>query len=279
MDGKVAEGILMDRAEAWARAHLRWCVCGLDAEEHHVGFFKLDVQPGHEMFGQVIPCLCEIARRDTVRMKRLHKECGLTEETMSRWAFGNFDPQLCQKGPGTTTLEQERETVARVKASCESYASEPKGWIILTGSYGSGKSHLAYAIAGKAVSLGIWTYINTVPALLQMLRAGYDEEEWSFDRRFSDLKDAPLLVLDDLGAEKRTEWTDATLYELVNHRYMQRLPMVVTSNVPIDRWEPRIRSRFREGSATENPWVRNVTIPCGDARPVMGGGDALVPCV
>ena len=63
-----------------------------------------------------------------------------------------------------------------------------------------------------------------------------------------DARRCPVLLLDDLGSEKRSPWTDEQLYRLLNHRYNEGLPTVVASNVLLDELEPRIASRMRDSS-------------------------------
>jgi DNA replication protein DnaC len=62
-----------------------------------------------------------------------------------------------------------------------------------------------------------------------------------------DVQKKKILVLDDLGAEKMSEWTFSALYRVISHRYDYFLPTIVTSNLTldaIDQWEPRIASRL-----------------------------------
>jgi DNA replication protein DnaC len=67
--------------------------------------------------------------------------------------------------------------------------------------------------------------------MLDMLRRGYDlEGEQSFHRQMDFIKDAPLLVLDDLGAENTTPWGMEKLIIIVDYRYVNGLPLMVTSN-------------------------------------------------
>jgi DNA replication protein DnaC len=53
-------------------------------------------------------------------------------------------------------------------------------------------------------------------------------------------------VLDNLGTESVTPWAREKLYQLINHHYVQRLPLIVTSNVPLDQLDGRIRSRLHD---------------------------------
>src|SRR5262249_34596046 len=64
------------------------------------------------------------------------------------------------------------------------------------------------------------------------------------DERFELVRSVPLLILDDLGTESATPWAREKLYQLVNHRYNQRLATVITTNLKPQAIEPRIYSRL-----------------------------------
>jgi len=70
-----------------------------------------------------------------------------------------------------------------------------------------------------------------VPDLLDHLRATYGpDSEVRFDERFEEVRDAPVLILDDLGTQNATPWAQEKLYQILNHRYNAQLPTVVTTN-------------------------------------------------
>ena len=73
------------------------------------------------------------------------------------------------------------------------------GWLLLMGTYGCGKTHLAAAIANFAVQMGVPTLFLTVPDLLDWLRFSYGNSETNFETRFDEIRNIQLLVLDDLG--------------------------------------------------------------------------------
>jgi DNA replication protein DnaC len=133
---------------------------------------------------------------------------------------------------------------------------------------GSGKSHLAYGIAIACLVASVPVYAATVATLLDTLRAGYDDG--SYTELLGITQSVELLVLDDLGAEKATEWAAEKLYQIINERYASRLPMVVTTNhnplTPGGNVDERIVSRLTEGARTGHGWSRIVTLPCGDYR-------------
>ncbi|MBZ0308048.1 MAG: ATP-binding protein, partial [Anaerolineae bacterium] len=126
-----------------------------------------------------------------------------------------------------------------------SYARAPQGWLVLHGSYGTGKTHLAAAVAHECVSRNEYTLFATVPDLLDHLRSSYSPQaEVSYDQQFEQMRNVHMLVLDDLGTESGTPWVQEKLYQLIDHRYNNKLPTVFTTNVPLSDLEPRIASRI-----------------------------------
>ncbi len=114
------------------------------------------------------------------------------------------------------------------------------------GGYGCGKTHLAAAIANHAVGFGVPTLFLTVPDLLDWLRYSYDSTETSFEERFEEIRNIRLLILDDLGTQNATPWAEEKLYQIINHRYTNRLSTVITTNLELMELDGRIRSRLQD---------------------------------
>ncbi len=123
--------------------------------------------------------------------------------------------------------------------------SDPQGWLVLLGGYGCGKTHLAAAIANQVVDRGQPVLFVVVPDLLDHLRATFGPNSpVSYDQRFDEVRNAPLLILDDLGTQSSTPWAQEKLFQILNYRYNARLPTVITSNHTLEEIDLRIRSRM-----------------------------------
>lgn len=101
------------------------------------------------------------------------------------------------------------------------------------GDVGTGKTSLAMLVANRALNEGWSVAVYSVPRLLTELRASYDaDSRESFFSLFKRLSSVDLLVLDDLGSERQTEWVLEQLYSIVNERWQDQRSVLVTSNIP-----------------------------------------------
>jgi DNA replication protein DnaC len=204
-----------------------------------VGYLRLDVAPGHPDFGKLQLCTCR--NRDVAEQvrERLFSLSHLNE--LKDLTFESFLPRG-RKGLG----ELQATSIEMAFNQARVYARSLKGWLLLQGAYGCGKTHLAAAIANFAVEMGVPTLFLTVPDLLDMLRFAYSAEETTFEARFDEIRNAKLLVLDDFGTQNATGWAQEKLFQIINYRYINKLPLVVTTNLSLNEIEPRIRSRLQD---------------------------------
>jgi len=134
---------------------------------------------------------------------------------------------------------KERESLKRAFLNAKDYAKNAENWLVFTGPYGCGKTHLAAAIANYRVETGYPALFEVVPDLLDHLRATFSpQSQISYDKRFEEIRTAPLLILDDLGTQSATPWAREKLFQLLNYRYNARLPTVITlaEESEIDGW-------------------------------------------
>jgi len=196
------------------------------------GYYVLAVPVAHPEFGRLHPCACPAGQRQVhARAARLARLSGL--DAYADKTFATFDGDA--------------GGVRRALAIAEAYAQPLQGWLVLCGGYGCGKTHLAAAVANTALASGKSVVFAAVPDLLDHLKATFaPSSDETYDERFELLRSVELLVLDDLGTESTTAWAREKLYQLINHRYVQRLPLVVTTNMALDGLDGRIRSRLQD---------------------------------
>jgi DNA replication protein DnaC len=140
---------------------------------------------------------------------------------------------------------EQEENLKRAFDIAQDFAENPRDWLVFTGTYGAGKTHLAAAIAKYHVEQGHSALFVVVPDLLDHLRATFNPQSAiSFDKRFEEVRRATLLVLDDLGTESATPWAREKLYQIFDYRYNAHLPTVITTAVNIDDLDPYLRTRM-----------------------------------
>lgn len=99
--------------------------------------------------------------------------------------------------------------------------------LILGGGVGTGKTHLAIAMANRYIGQGKPVLFLNLPAMMDKMR---QETLRGENTTLQQAKNVDLLILDDAGVERVTEWRDEQLYDIVNHRYNHDLPLVITTN-------------------------------------------------
>lgn len=160
------------------------------------------------------------------------------------------------------SFASERQPVAYDAA--REFAEHPnRQWLILRGEPGTGKSHLLVAVANALLPARQPLYF-VVPDLLDYLRAGMEERDEDGETTIARTRTVctcDVLILDDLGAENSTKWTDERLYQIIDHRYRYNLPLALATNLSPDKLPPRIASRFADISR-----ARLIQMRAGDYR-------------
>lgn len=150
---------------------------------------------------------------------------------------------MLPQGRSENPVSQER--FRRAYEAARAFAAEPKDWFVLAGPSGCGKTHLAAAIANHCITNNHPVFYITAPDLLDHLRSAFSpNSEIPYDEFFEQVRNTPLLILDDLGAQSSTPWAKEKLDQLLNHRFNNQLPTVIVSIVPIEELEERIRTRL-----------------------------------
>ena len=151
----------------------------------------------------------------------------------------------------------------KIKAACQEFLRSPFD-LVLSGGAGSGKTHLAVAVLRELVRLckvldgpAAWCGNDrkgcfvSAPELLAKIRATYSDPNGDEEGLIDKYASVKYLVLDDLGAEKSTEWSISTLYLIIDRRYREMLPTIVTTNLTVDEigqgLSRRIASRLSSG--------------------------------
>ncbi len=198
------------------------------------GYLRSNVPFGHPNFGKPIACDCKEAERKEKRRQQLRGMSNM--DAFRSHNFRTFNAHI----PG---LREAFEAAV-------DFAENPEGWLILVGPNGCGKTHLAAAIANQSLDEGAVVLFEAVPDLLDHLRAAFAPTATEvYDQLFSKMREAELLVLDDLGAQQSSPWANEKLFQLLNYRYNMCMPTVITANNrAMQGVDERIRSRIGDVS-------------------------------
>lgn len=120
--------------------------------------------------------------------------------------------------------------------------------IYLYGPVGCGKTHICWAFKQKYDDTQSYRYCRlwNVVDLMHEIKADFDRDQYSKRRPEEELTDPEnkrVLILDDMGAEKATDFVAETLYRIINHRYIHCLPTVITSNLSLQELADKIGER------------------------------------
>lgn len=204
-----------------------------------MGFVLSDVPLGHPDFGKAIPCHCKVNERQVRQMSRFQRMSDLN--ALARFTFKAFTPEPPHLPPYTL------ESLRLAYKVALKFAEQPRGWLLFSGGYGCGKTHLAAAITNQRLDQGQAAIFVVVPDLLDHLRMTYGpDSEVRYDELFNEVRNTSLLVLDDLGVQNATPWVQEKLFQILNHRYNSRLPTVLTTNQRLEDLDQRLCSRLRD---------------------------------
>lgn len=173
----------------------------------------------------------EAAREMQSRVRRIVGDSGMNARFLRR-TFSSFQP----------TAENQKALV-----SCKQYADtfrdklpknnpEPgRNGLFITGPMGTGKTHLAAAIANQIMQDGTAVICMTMIDLLDRIKRTYEQKrqdggEANEGSVLSAYKSVPLLIIDDMGKEPATEWAVSKIYAIINARYEAYMPTIITTN-------------------------------------------------
>ncbi len=177
--------------------------------------------------GGVVRCGCIDDFGNDKRMRKL----GLPRKFVSV-DFDNFRAGT----PRENSIEYNLLTgaMSATKKFAEDYPFGPKRGLLFQGAPGVGKTHLAVAALKRLAERGFDCIFFDYQTLLQKIREGYDPAAGGSSRQtYRAALETEVLLLDDLGAHRVTDWVLDTVTAIINHRYNEEKALIVTTNLPV----------------------------------------------
>ncbi len=203
---------------------------------------------GHE---RIVPALCDCAaekvekrqaeeekKRAIAALGRL-KTAGIQDKNIRDWTFANDD------GKNAKVMRIARQYVAK----WETAYLENIG-LLLYGGVGTGKTYFAACIANALLDQGVPVLVTNMPKIIHAVSGMYGEDKNAYIQSFARYK---LLVIDDFGVERQSEYATEQVYNVIDARYRNHQPLIVTTNIPYTQIEnptgmatDRIYDRIKE---------------------------------
>lgn len=218
----------------------------------HCGKCNTPKQCFVEVFGTIRkpPCLCkcaaealekekeEIRQREFANRVQRYRSIGFPESEMSKWNFAADDG----------TNPQMITAMQNYVQHFDEFSKQGKG-LLLFGNVGTGKTFLAACVANALIDKGVPCLVTNFARIANTVQGLFEGRQEYYDS----LNKFPLLVLDDLSAERKTEYMQEIVFNVIDARYRAKLPLIITTNLtrqelqqPADITYQRIFSRLFE---------------------------------
>ena len=208
---------------------------------------EIELLPG-KIFRPYVKCQCreqqeaaakeEKKRLEFAEMVRKYRREGFPEGKLGTWTFENDDG----------SNEKYINAMKRYVANFDNFKEQGRG-VLLYGTTGTGKTYLAACIANALIDKGYRAVFTSMARIERALQSGWDDRQEYIDF----LSRVPLVVIDDIGAERDTSYMGEIIYSVIDARYTAGLPLIVTTNLtlaelakPAELKEQRIYGRLLE---------------------------------
>lgn len=178
---------------------------------------------------RIFPCVCqcEMARREEERrrieaekelqrIKRMKSEL-VQDKNLHNWTFANDDGKNPKMKAARTYVEKWKQMY------------EENIGLLLYGDVGTGKTYFAACIANELIDKGVPVLVTNFSRLVNQL-SGFNDDKNEF---LNSLNLYKLLIIDDLGVERQSEFVMEQVYNIIDSRYKNGQPMIITTNRPI----------------------------------------------
>lgn len=184
-----------------------------------------EIRIGDQVITLARPCLCQREERRAEQEKA--DRVALAEKARDILYAGYLDADYADESFDMDDGKNEK-AAAFFQEYADNFSEKSKGLYIF-GNIGSGKTFYASCIANAVRKKGFYVLIGTAQKLIHLMYSDFERNKDAVEYK---IKHYPLMVIDDLGAEKNNEHTMTALEEIIDMRYKSKLPLIVTSNLP-----------------------------------------------
>ena len=205
------------------------------------GWLTPIVPTGHPDFGSIKACECRNSMREDEITRRLLAYSNLGY--LSQYTFESLDEY------GRDNNDSNRQIFKQTLKDSSDFSENPSGWLTITGPHGTGKTHLAAAIANRCIETGKPAFFIYVPDLIDHLRSSYANETTTdlvYQDLFQQIRNSPILILDGLSSRSITHWAQEKINQMLNHRASGHMPTVLTLSDDVSDIDSFIKSRIQD---------------------------------
>lgn len=174
-------------------------------------------------------------REERERKLRELRRYSLMEEEFFDCTFGNWRVSNGAHGEQLYTLSKnyvERWDEMRAR----------NVGLLLYGGVGTGKSFASFAIANELMNREVSVMAISMNGILQKIKSMFGDRKQNELDVIHNLKNADLLIIDDLGTESNTEWAKEKIYEVIDARYRSKKPIIITTNLPLEALSEKLKA-------------------------------------